>query len=139
MAVDVRTSQALARRPIDRGAEPTESDIAAAAVSALSADLLPGWYDNWALIAAEDWRQMRIHALEAVAARLTADDRLAEAAVAALAVVRAEPLRESGGATLIRVHLAKGNQSDALEEFQRYRVLLRAEFGIEPTFRLNQL
>jgi DNA-binding SARP family transcriptional activator len=139
VVVDVRSTQALALRLIDRERGPTESDIASPAVLALSDDLLPGWYDDWAVIAAEDWRQMRILALEAIAARLTADDRLAEAAVAALTVVRAEPLRETARAALIRVHMAEGNQSDALEEFERYRVLLRAVLGIEPTFRLNQL
>ncbi|MDQ6727939.1 MAG: bacterial transcriptional activator domain-containing protein, partial [Actinomycetota bacterium] len=78
-------------------------------------------------------------ALEAVAARLTAADRLAEAVGAALAAVRAEPLRESARAALIRVHLAEGNQSDAIGEFERYRVLLRAELGIEPTPGLRKL
>lgn len=139
LVVDVHRSQALARRLIDREAPQRATDIGAPAVSALSDDLLPGWYDDWALIAAEDWHQLRVHALEAVAARLTAADRLAEAAAAALAAVRAEPLRESARAALIRVHLAEGNQSDALGEFERYRILLRAELGIEPTTKLSEV
>ena len=139
VAVDVHLSQALAHRLIDRDGQRTDADIAAAAVAALSDDLLPGWYDDWAVIAAEDWRQLRLHALEAVAARLTEADRLAEAAAAALAAVRAEPLRESARAALIRVHMAEGNQSEALGEFNRYRVLLRAELDIEPTIRLTRL
>jgi DNA-binding SARP family transcriptional activator len=80
-----------------------------------------------------------MHALEAVAARLTAADRFAEAAEAALAAVRAEPLRETARAALIRVHMAEGNRPDAMGEFERYRVLLRAELGIEPTSRLRNL
>jgi len=139
VVVDVHHSRSLARRLIDRDVPPSDSDIGAHAVSALSGDLLPGWYDDWAIIAAEDWRQLRLHALEAVAARLTAADRLAEAAVAALAAVRAEPLRESARAALIRVHLAEGNQSDALGEYECYRVLLRTEIGVEPTSRLSRL
>lgn len=139
VSVDVHLSQALARRLIDRNGERSDVDIAGAAVSALSDDLLPGWYDDWAVIAAEDWRQLRLHALEAVASRLTEADRLAEAAGAALAAVRAEPLRESARAALIRVHMAEGNQSEALGEFERYRVLLRAELDIEPTTRLSEL
>jgi DNA-binding SARP family transcriptional activator len=35
--------------------------------------------------------------------------------------------------------MAEGNQSEALGEFERYRVLLRAELGIEPTTRLSRL
>lgn len=139
VVIDVRHSTSLARRLINRDAPPTEEDVGAAAVAALSDDLLPGWYDDWAIIAAEDWHQLRLHALEAVASRLTAADRLAEAAAASLAAVRAEPLRESARAALIRVHMAEGNQSRALGEFERYRVLLRAELGLEPTARLSRL
>jgi DNA-binding SARP family transcriptional activator len=139
IVVDVHRSQALAHRLIDQNSLSPDADIGAPAVSALSNDLLPGWYDDWAVIAAEDWHQLRLHALEAVAGRLTAADRLAEAATAALAAVRAEPLRESARAALIRVHLAEGNQSDALGEFDRYRVLLYAELGLEPTPRLSGL
>ncbi len=139
VVVDVHHSRDLARRLIDKDVPPSDSDVGTPAVSALSNDLLPGWYDDWALIAAEDWRQLRLHALEAVAARLTAADRLAEAAAAALAAVRAEPLGESARAALIRVHMAEGNQSQALGELERYRVLLRAELGIEPTSGLRQL
>jgi hypothetical protein len=32
--------------------------------------LLPGWYDDWVLIEAQIWRQLRMHALEALALRL---------------------------------------------------------------------
>lgn len=139
LVIDVHNSQALARRLLDSDAPPSEADVGGAAVSVLSSELLPGWYDDWAVIAAEDWRQLRLLALEAVAGRLTDAGRLAEAASAALAAVRAEPLRESARAALIRVHMAEGNQSDAREEFERYRVLLRADLALEPTSQLRQL
>jgi SARP family transcriptional regulator, regulator of embCAB operon len=139
LVVDVHHSRSLARRLIDRDAPEEDIDIGGLAVAALSDDLLPGWYDDWAVIAAEDWRQLRLHALEAVARRLTAAGRLAEAGSAALAAVRAEPLRETSRAALIRVHLAAGNQSNAVGEYERYRVLLHAELGLEPTGQLSRL
>jgi two-component SAPR family response regulator len=139
LVVDVHHARALARRLIDSDAPEEDVDIGTQAVAALSDDLLPGWYDDWAVIAAEDWRQLRLHALEAVARRLTAAGRLAEASSAALAAVRAEPLRETSRAALVRVHMAAGNQSDALGEYERYRVLLHAELGLEPTEKLQQL
>ncbi len=49
----------------------------------------------WALIKAEDWQQLRLHALEAFAQRLTAQGHYGDAAAAALAAVRAFP--ELGG------------------------------------------
>jgi SARP family transcriptional regulator, regulator of embCAB operon len=139
VTVDIRHSQALARRLLHPVLTPDPSDLGIAAVAALSADLLPDWYDEWVLLRAEDWRQLRLHALETLANRLTAAGRWGEAAVAAGAAVRAEPLRESAHAALIQVHLAEGNQSEAVREFARYRTLLHAELGLEPTPRLRQL
>ncbi|MGH2664122.1 MAG: AfsR/SARP family transcriptional regulator [Actinomycetota bacterium] len=105
----------------------------------MSGELLPDWYDEWMLVEAEDWRQLRLHALEALADRLTTRGEYADAAAAALAAVRAEPLRESPRAALIRVHIAEGNPSEALREFARYGELLRLELGVEPTERLRKL
>jgi DNA-binding SARP family transcriptional activator len=139
VTVDIRHSQALARRLLDPAMTLGQSDLGTAAVAALSADLLPGWYDDWVLIEAEDWRQLRLHALEALAGQLNAAGRWGEAADAAGAAVRAEPLRESAHAVLISVHLAEGNQSEAVREFERYRALLHAELGLEPSQRLRRL
>jgi len=91
------------------------------------------------LVETEAWRQLRLHALEALSGRLVEAGLLGDAAGAALAAVKSEPLRESSRAALIRVHLSEGNQSEALTEFERYRVLLHAELGLEPTRRLGEL
>jgi SARP family transcriptional regulator, regulator of embCAB operon len=139
VTVDIRRAQVLARRLLDPSVIPDRSKLGIDPVPALSADLLPDWYDDWVLIEAEDWRQLRMHALEALARRLIVLGRWGEAVDAAGAAVRAEPLRESGRAALIQVHLAEGNQSEAVREFTRYRALLDAELGIEPTLRLRQL
>ncbi|HEX6539396.1 MAG TPA: bacterial transcriptional activator domain-containing protein [Candidatus Dormibacteraeota bacterium] len=91
------------------------------------------------LFEAESWRQVRLRALEALAARLTAEERFADAAAAAMAAVAAEPLRETARASLIRVHLAEGNQSEAVREFHRYADQLREELGLHPTPRLVEV
>ena len=136
VTVDIRESRALAHRLLDPGATLSDADLSAQAIAALSLDVLPDWYDDWVLVEAEEWRQLRLHALDALADRLLNERRYGEATGAALAAVRAEPLRESARALVIRVHLAEGNQSEALAEFNRYRALLRAELGLEPTPRL---
>jgi DNA-binding SARP family transcriptional activator len=137
--VDIRESRALAYRLLDPGVEPAEADISYAAINALSVDVLPDWYDDWVLVEAEEWRQLRLHALESLGERLLTVGRYGEATGAALAVVRADPLRESARALTIRVHLAEGNQSEALREFTRFRALLREEIGLDPTPRLHDL
>ena len=65
--------------------------------------------------------------------------RWGEAAGAARAAVRGEPLRETSHAALIRVFLAEGNVSEAAREFASYRALLHDELGFEPTPRLCRL
>jgi DNA-binding SARP family transcriptional activator len=139
VTVDIRRAQKLARRLLDPAVTPEQSDLGPAAIEILSGDLLPGWYDDWVLIEAEDWRQLRLHALETLARRLTAVGYWGQAAAAARAAVRAEPLRESAHTALIQVHLAEGNQSEAVRQFTRYRALLHAELGLEPTVRLRRL
>jgi DNA-binding SARP family transcriptional activator len=139
VTVDYRESQALAHRLLQPKTPPRESDLNSNAVSTLSGELLPDWYDDWVVAEAEDWRQLRMSALEAQARILTACGRLPEAAGAARAAMRAEPLRESAHATLVRVHLAEGNQSEALRVFDRYRTLLLDELDLEPTPLLSDL
>jgi DNA-binding SARP family transcriptional activator len=138
VTVDIRRTRALARRLLDPAVTPEQSELGAA-VGVLSAELLPDWYDDWVLLEAEEWRQLRLHALEALAGRLAAAGRCGEAAGAAGAAVRADPLRESARASLIQVHLAEGNQSEAMREFARYQALLRVDLGLEPTLRLRHL
>jgi SARP family transcriptional regulator, regulator of embCAB operon len=137
--VDLPAVQADARRLLAGDAAPSEADRRGDSAQRLSLDLLPGWYDDWALIAAEEWRQLRIHALEALSARLSAASCHAQAILAAVAAVSADPLRESARSVLIHAYLAEGNRSDALREFRTYRHLLRCEVGVEPTPRLCAL
>jgi DNA-binding SARP family transcriptional activator len=139
VTVDIHHATALARRLLDPAVPPVPGDLGTSAVMALSADLLPDWYDDWVLVEAEDWRQLRLHALEALVGHLMAAGRWAEAAGAARSAVRGEPLRETSRAALIRVFLAEGNVSEAVREFRSYRALLQDELGLEPTPRLCRL
>ena len=138
VSVDLRGARILAQQLLEPHAS-SPADLGANAISTLSAELLPDSYDDWALIEAEEWRQLRLHALEALADRLSDSGRYGEAAAAGLAAVRAEPLRESPRATLINVHLAEGNPTEALREFSRYDQLLSLELGVGPTARLRSL
>lgn len=137
--VDLRDGQALARRLLQGDGAPLEADLSPIAVARLSLELLPDWYDDWVIAEAEDWRQLRMSALEAQAILLTDAGRLAEAAGAARAAMKVEPLRESAHASLIRVHLAEGNQSEALRVYDRYRSMLQSVLGLEPTNLITSL
>jgi DNA-binding SARP family transcriptional activator len=108
-------------------------------VANLVSELLPDWCDDWLQDEREGLRQTRLHALEGLARRLSESDRHADAIQAALAAIRLEPLRESAHRTLIEMHLAEGNRSEAWRQYQRCRRLLREELGIEPSDSMRLL
>ena len=105
----------------------------------LAGDLLPDWYDDWVLIERERLRQLRLHALESLAIRRLDAGRYGEAAVAALAAVSIEPLRESAQRVLIRIHLAEGNVGEAVRQYRLYRNLLSDEMGLYPSEQIETL
>jgi DNA-binding SARP family transcriptional activator len=106
---------------------------------ALLAGLLPEWEDEWILVERERLRQLHLHALEAVAARLIAAGNVAEAVHASAAALAAEPLRESAARLLVSAHLAVENTAEARKVYERYRTDLHRELGIEPSARLREL
>ena len=105
----------------------------------LRGELLPGWYDDWVLLERECLRQLRMHALEALADKLAAAGRFGEAVQAAYAAVRTEPLRESAHRAVVRAHLAEGNVAEALRAYTAFHDLLSQELGVGPTVQMTEL
>jgi DNA-binding SARP family transcriptional activator len=134
--VDVRELTDWARRITDPGISLEDVSLAE---GRLRGDLLPGWYEDWVLVERERLRQVRLHALEALADRLSAAGRYGDAVQAAYAAVHAEPLRESGHRAAIRVHLAEGNVVEAVRAYETFRTMLADELGCEPTRHMRNL
>ena len=140
ITVDLRDATALAERLLDRSQPCTNGQLGIGARIELSAELLPTWYDDdWVLVERERFHQLRLHALEALCERLITAGRYGEAIDAGLAVVAAEPLRESAHRALIKAHLAEGNQGEAYRQYQLCREILRDELGVEPSSALREL
>ncbi len=116
--------------PVDRVVTPA---------TALSGELLPGWYDDWVLLERERLRQLRMHVLEVLADKLVHAGRFGEAVQAAYAAVRDEPLRESAHRAVVRVHLAEGNIVEALRAYRSFRETLDRELGVLPTRQMEEL
>ncbi|MDH3755302.1 MAG: transcriptional regulator [Acidimicrobiia bacterium] len=102
-------------------------------------DLLPDWDEHWLIIRRERHRQLRLHALEDLAAAQITEGRALDAVDSALEAVLAEPLRESAQLLLVRAHIAAGNRCAALDQFERFRELLHAELDVEPGDELQAL
>lgn len=98
----------------------------------LTGDLLPGWYDDWVVVERERIRQVCLAAAEQMADSLLAIGDSRRAIEAASAVVAAEPLREAAHRVLICAYVCAGNRAEALRQFERCRVLLRDELGLQP-------
>ena len=137
--VDLHDARALADRLLIVDPAFPDRDLTRAAIEALASDLLPDWYDDWAIIEAEQWHHLRVSALGTLAERLTTAGRLVDAADAARQVIAAEPLSEHGYAALIHVQMAAGDRSAALATLARCRATLLAEMEIEPSPALAAL
>ena len=134
--VDVREMTDWAHRALD-----PRRDVEWASLPdvGLSAELLPGWYDDWVLVERERCRQLRLYALERVADKLAGQGRYGEAVQVACAAIREEPLRETAHRTLVRIHLADGNLAEAIRTYESFRELLAEELGVSPTAQMNSL
>jgi DNA-binding SARP family transcriptional activator len=132
--VDVHVAVEWATRLVEGTALGADLAVSRCWLDAL--DLLPGWYDEWALMERERLRQRMLHALEALSRNLASIGRYADAVEAAMVAVSAEPLRESAQRTLIEAHLAEGNLGEALSSYQAYRTLVRRELGVNPSHDL---
>jgi DNA-binding SARP family transcriptional activator len=137
--VDVRNLIAFAHRLNQQETAHDTADLDSVPLASLVGDLLPDWYDDWLQDEREGLRQTRLHALESLARQLSASGRHADAIQAALAAIRLEPLRETAHSTLIEMHLAEGNWSEACRQFQRCRRMLRKELDIEPSDSMRRL
>lgn len=102
-------------------------------------ELLPGWYDDWVILARERLRLLRLHAMELLSARLLAAGQVVWAMEAAMAAVRAEPLRESSHYAVLAIHVACGNADEARRYFSHVSRVLRTELGVEPSDSLTRL
>ena len=129
--IDVRRYVSTAESRM-RSASPTPaSDVRG--VIGYEGDLLPDWDDEWLLAERERLRQLRLHLLEEEADRLAGAERFGLALEAAFAALSADPLRESAHRTIIGIHLAEGNMSEARRAYQKCRQLLVNDLGVEPS------
>lgn len=135
--VDMHLVSSWAARVIADSASDEDLRVMPWGVDAL--EILPGWYDDWALLERERVRQRLLHALEALSRQLAQQGRYAEAVEAAMMAVSAEPLRESAQRTLIEAHLAEGNWIEGRRSFEAYRTLLDRELGVRPDPELADL
>lgn len=130
VTVDVHQYRRHAERLLaDRSDCPRER----AQLMARNCELLPGWDETWLLLAREQLRQLRLHALETSGRRLADQGRYPDAIDVMLMVVAEEPLRETAQSALIEAHLCEGNVVEARRQFELFAGLLWTELGMRPS------
>jgi DNA-binding SARP family transcriptional activator len=137
VAVDIDEVTDWATRLVAERSLPSDLSLNRPVADALN--LLPGCYDDWAILERERMRQRMLHALEALSRAMTARGRYGEAVDAAMMAIGVEPLRESAQRALLQAHLAESNLIEARRDFLSYRNLVRRELGVEPSAELAAL
>jgi DNA-binding SARP family transcriptional activator len=101
-------------------------------------ELLPGWYDDWVLFERARLQQVWFCSVELAAMSCLASGDHLSALQAAFALLGADPFRESAHRLLIQIHMAEGNNVEALRQLQDCQVLL-ADQQVPPSRQLLRL
>jgi DNA-binding SARP family transcriptional activator len=129
------TIQRVKGQPLSTACEVTLRE----AVELYDGDLLEGWYQDWCLFGRERLQTMYLVMLDKlmVACEATKDYQAGVAYGArALAVDRA---REYTHRRLMRLFYLDGDRTGALRQFERCRLSLQEELGVEPAATTNAL
>ncbi|MHA7275756.1 AfsR/SARP family transcriptional regulator [Arthrobacter sp. Hz1] len=104
-----------------------------------SAELLPGWDEDWLRADQDRLFRQRLVTLETLADTYLAHGQLPAALDAATAAVALDPLLESVQRTLLRIHLAAGNHGLAVRSYRAYLSTLKRDCGVRPSARITEL
>ncbi|MGD2137609.1 MAG: BTAD domain-containing putative transcriptional regulator [Gammaproteobacteria bacterium] len=94
---------------------------------------------DWVLAPRDRLRSRFVHAVETLGAHLEASDRWDQAIECYERGIGAAELAESIYQRLIACHERRGHRAEALVAYERYRKLLAAHLGIEPSEKMRGL
>jgi DNA-binding SARP family transcriptional activator/tetratricopeptide (TPR) repeat protein len=148
LAADAEVDVEQARSALTRaeealaGSDPGAAfDAASVAAEISGSSFLVGHDAPWVEDRRREMEELRLDALEAVAAAGIAigGTRAGEAERAARELTRLAPLREVGHRLLMEALAARGEPAAALAAYEDLRVLLRDELGVHPSEQIRAL
>jgi DNA-binding SARP family transcriptional activator len=104
-----------------------------------AAMILPGWDEEWLVVERERYRMTRLRALERSAEAMLARGDHIGALEAALASVDAEPYRETAHRLVIQIHIAEGNNAQAVKAYHAYRSLVASDLSVALSKNMHDL
>lgn len=124
------------------GGQPLPAAVAAAleaAVQSFHGPLLEGWYQDWCLRERERLRELRLDALDLLAAHHEAAGRCATAQQWTTRLLEEDPAREGAHRRLMRLHYLAGDRTRALRQFEACVAALDEELGVAPSAETTAL
>jgi SARP family transcriptional regulator, regulator of embCAB operon len=139
LAPDVRVDVRELRQQLS-GTFGIEGAVAIACSQVLChGEVLPGWYDDWVLEAQDEWRTVRMQALQQLAWKLFRMNDMHGAVEAARSAMQIDPLNEEAQRLAMQAQLAEGNYAEALRGYKDFSSRYREELGVAPSRRLTDL
>jgi DNA-binding SARP family transcriptional activator len=135
VSVDVDVIDGCADR-LQQGCSASDAD---ALMHMQLGEILPGWDEDWLVIDRERIRQVELYTLAALAKAFARENAFHRAIDVTYRALGLEPLRESTHRLLMELHHVQGDDAEALRCFERYRVLVRREIGIDPSPQMAAL
>ncbi|HLV81213.1 MAG TPA: BTAD domain-containing putative transcriptional regulator, partial [Chthonomonadaceae bacterium] len=96
-------------------------------------ELLPGFYEEWALSERGRQADLYLGALRQLTKLLTQAKELQRALEMARRAVSADPLREESHRSLMRLYIALGRPAAALQQYEEMERLLQEKLGMAPS------
>ena len=96
-------------------------------------------FDEWLFMQRERFRVQMLDALEKLTAYHLRRSEEVEALPYARRQLELDPLREQAHLQIMQIHLAQGDRSGALRQYDRCCSVLRTELGVEPSIEIREL
>lgn len=96
-------------------------------------------FEEWLLVAREQWQQQAIHGLYLLAQHQFSHGAFELAGQMAQRLVELDPLRERSQQLLLRVLARQGHSNAAMRQYQQFSALLEAELGVPPAPETERL
>ena len=124
----------------DKCAEASERvGLREQALALYRGEFLPGFEDAWAIQERDMLAQRHFYALRGVTRDLLALKETGRGLIWAREAVEREPLEEEAWFDLMRLYAGDGQLSEALRQYEQFRLMLARELGVQPSAATQKL
>jgi DNA-binding SARP family transcriptional activator len=119
--------------------DPDQAQSLNLVVQLYNGDLLEGWYQDWCLYERERLQNIWLAILEKLMAYCESHEAYEEGMVYGRCVLRFDRAHERTHRRMMRMQYLAGDRTSALRQYERCRVALEEELGVQPANRTTAL